>query len=153
LATDEARRQELAARLKNLVIRTPEGSGSPVNVAGKKFVFPANERKLESIALESSSDGRTVTLITKADGNEQRIVCGHGTWEKGRFAWGLPAQPAAASGAWTADNVYTAKLCFYETPFVVTVQLKFGSGDVALTSEANVGFGATKQPELVGKAE
>jgi hypothetical protein len=62
-------------------------------------------------------------------------------------------QPAAASGAWTADESFTAKLCFYETPFVVTVTLKFAGDEVRFNSETNVGFGATKEAQLVGKAE
>ena len=88
------------------------------------------------------------------DGVEQRIVCGRGTWRKGQAAWGsLPVQPAAASGAWTADGTFTAKLCFYETPFTVTVSLKFSGKELQYSSESNVGFGPTKEPQLVGKAE
>ena len=70
-----------------------------------------------------------VTLVTRFNGVEQRIVCGRGVWQKGRAAWGrLREQPVAASGAWTEDDTFTAKLCFYETPFILTVRLKF-SGD------------------------
>ena len=50
---------------------------------------------------------------------------------KGRLAYGgFPEQPVAASGAWTGDDTYTAKVCFYETPFLVTFRLKF-DGDKA----------------------
>ena len=66
-----------------------------------------------------------MTLVARVDGVEQRIVCGRGQWQKGRMAWGpLPQQPVAASGAWTADDTFTAKLCFYETPFIVTVNVE-----------------------------
>jgi CubicO group peptidase (beta-lactamase class C family) len=150
---DEARRK-LEQKLKGLTLRPPEGSASPANVWGKKYVFPANERKLESLALESTGQDGAVTLVAKIGGTERRIHCGRGTWQKGRLGWGrLPEQPAAASGAWTENDTFTAKLCFYETPFVVTVKLKFAGGEVRCTSEANVGFGSTKEPELVGKAE
>jgi len=68
-------------------------------------------------------------------------------------AWGnLPAQAAAAAGAWT-DETFTAKICFVETPFIVTVRLKYSGDELTFNSESNVGFGPTRQPELVGKAQ
>ena len=123
-------------------------------MSGKKYVFPANQRKLEAITLQSDGEGGAVTLIMQFDGVEQRASCGRGAWEKGQLAWGLlPRQPVAASGAWTEDNTFTAKLCFYETPFIITVTLKFSGNELQYSSEANVGFGPTKDPPLVGKVE
>ena len=82
------------------------------------------------------------------------MACGRGSWQKGRLPWGkLPEQPVAASGAWTGDGTFTAKLCFYETPFILTVNLTFSGGEVRCDSELNVGFGPTKEPPLVGKAQ
>ncbi len=154
LAPDEAARKKLEHTLKSLSLRPQEGSGSPAKVSGKKYVFPANERKLEAITLESNGNDGAVTLVARFDGVEQRIVCGHGVWQKGRVAWGqLPEQPVAASGAWTANDTFTAKLCFYETPFIVTIRLKFSGQELQCNSEANVGFGPTKEPQLTGRAE
>src|SRR5262249_50454348 len=141
LAPDEAAARKLAAALKGLALRLPEGKGRPVGLTGKKFAFPSNDQKLQSVALESASDG-SVTLVTRVDGAERRIDCGPGSWKKGRAAWGrLTEQPAAAAGAWTADDTFTARIAFTETPFVVTVRLKFSANEVRLESEANVGFG------------
>jgi CubicO group peptidase (beta-lactamase class C family) len=154
LPADDAAREKLERALKGLSLRTPQGSGSPAKVADKKYVFAANKRKLEAITLESDGKDGAVTLVARFDGVEQRIVCGRGTWQKGRAAWGtFPEQPAAASGAWTEDDTFTAKLCFYETPFTITVSLKFSGAELRFNSESNVGFGATKESELVGKAE
>jgi CubicO group peptidase (beta-lactamase class C family) len=151
LAVDEKAREQLEHRLKNLSLRPQEGTGSPANVSGKKYVFPSNEQKLESIRLEN--DG-AVTLVARFNGVEQRIVCGRGVWQKGRAAWGpIHEQPVAASGAWTGDGTYTAKLCFYETPFMLTVHLAFSGGELHYSAQSNVGFGQTRQPQLVGKAE
>lgn len=153
LAADEGAVKKLAGTLKGLVLRLPEGKGTPAKVAGKKYTFPSNERKLESVTLEADKDG-AVTVVTRVGGAERRIVCGQGTWKKGRAALGrMPEQPAAASGAWTADDTFTAKVCFTETPFVVTMRLKFGGDEVRLESESNVGFGPTKEAALGGKAE
>ena len=122
--------------------------------------MPANSRKLETITLLLDEKDSAVTLVTRQDGIEQRIKCGRGAWSRGRMAWGSLARPgtmyswlAAASGAWTADGTFTTKLCFYETPFLVTIKLKFSSKELQCGAEANVGFGPTKEPQLVGTAD
>ena len=98
-------------------------------------------------------DGATV-LVARVNGSEQRINCARGTWAKGRAAWGrLQEQPAAASGAWTGDDTFTAKLCFTETPFAVTLRLKLSGDEVRCETETNVGFGPTKEAPLMGKAK
>ena len=94
-----------------------------------------------------------VTLVTRFDDVEQRIVCGRGAWQKQRVAWGsLPQQRTAANGAWTADDTFTACICFYEAPFIITVNLMFCGEELHCHSQANVGFGPTKESALVGKA-
>ena len=145
----------LQNKLKGLTVRPAEGSASPsANVFAKRYTFPANDRKLESLALEGPGQDGAVALVAKVAGVERRIACGRGAWQKGRLAWGrLPEQPAAASGAWTEPDTFTAKLCFYETPFIATVKLKFTGSEVHCSSETNVGFGPTKDPELVGNVE
>ncbi len=154
LEPNEAAAMKLQETLKGLKVRTPQGSGSPATVSGKKYVFPSNDRKLEAIALETGDKDGTVTLVARMGGAEQRIVCGRGTWHKGRLAWGqLPQQPAAASAAWTEDDTLTVKLCFYETPFIQTLTLKLSGQQLNLNTEANVGFGRTKPLQLVGTAK
>lgn len=59
----------------------------------------------------------------------------------------------AGSFAWSPDNTCMIKLCAYETPFHTTLTLKFPGDQVTLDSEANVAFGPTKRPKLVGRAE
>lgn len=159
LAADDAARQKLEKTLKGLTLRPQEGNGAPAKFTGKKYLFPANDRKLEAISLDGDGANGSVTLISRLNGVEQRIVCGCGSWQKGRLTWGqlawgqLPEQPVAASGAWTADDTFTAKLCFYETPYVVTIRMKFSDRDVQWNAESNVSFGPTKDPQLTGRVE
>jgi hypothetical protein len=154
LPADGAAARKLEQRLKGLMLRPQEGSGSPANVLGKKYAFPANDRKLEAIALEGNGNNGVVTLVARINGVERRIVCGRGGWKEGRMAWReLPEQPMAASGAWTGEDTFTAKLCFYETPYVVTIRLKFTGQELQYNAEANVSFGPTRDPQLIGKAE
>jgi CubicO group peptidase (beta-lactamase class C family) len=154
LPPDGAAQAKLERALKSLSLRPPLGSGTPAQTSAKRYTFPANDRKLEALTLESNGSNGVTTLSARIDGVERRIDCSRGEWRKARVAWfRLPEQPGAASGAWTADDTFTAKLCFTETPFVVTVRLKFVGGEVRVDSEANVGFGSTRSSPLVGKAE
>jgi CubicO group peptidase (beta-lactamase class C family) len=156
LAADEGAQERLRARLKGLELHPQDGKATAPGVekvTGRKYDFPANPRKLESMALEDGGEGGATTLVARFNGTEQRIVCGRGSWRKDQAGWGmLPAQPMAASGGWTADDTYTARLCFYETPFLFTVRLKFAGEEVRCDIEPNVSFGPVKQPEHVGKA-
>ena len=154
LPADEESRSKLERTLKGLTLRPQEGSAksAKASILGKKFVFPANGRKLEAITLESDDNGET--LVTRIGGVDQRIACGRGEWKKGRLAFATFAeQPAAASGAWTADDTFSVRICFIETPFLLKARLKFSGSEVSLDSESNVGFGSTSQSTLFGKAE
>jgi CubicO group peptidase (beta-lactamase class C family) len=153
LATDDESRKKLELMLSGLTLRPQEGSASPAQAANKTYVFPANEPKLEAITLQSDDKGDAVTLLARFAGIEHKIQCGHGAWKNGRIAYStFHDQPAAVSGAWTADDTFKAKICFYETPFIITVNLKFSGDELLFDSQSNVGFGTTKQPQLVGKA-
>ena len=152
VATDDESRKKLETTLAGLTLRPLQGSGSPAKVANKTYTFPANERKLEAITLQSDDKGENVTLLVKLAGVEQKIECGRNGWKKGRMAYGmLSDQPAAASGAWTADDTFKARICFYETPFIVTLSLKFKGDELLVDSQLNLGFGSTNVPQLVGK--
>jgi len=159
LAADDAARKKLETTLKSLTLRPQEGSGSHAKASGRKYLFPANDRKLEAVSLDGDGANGCTTLVVRLNGVEQRIVCGRGSWQKGRLAWGklawgqLPEQPVAASGAWTANDTFTAKLCFYETPYIITVRLKFSGQELQWNAESNVSFGPTKDPQLTGRPE
>src|SRR6185436_2191634 len=91
---------------------------------GKEFHFPTNKQKLESLKLEPALNGSPTMLVLRVNGVEHRVPCGYGAWQKGRMAYGsLADQPVAASGALVSDG-YTARLCFYETPTYITVNLR-----------------------------
>jgi CubicO group peptidase (beta-lactamase class C family) len=152
LARDEESHTKLEHRLTSLTLRPQEGSASAANVSGKTYAFPANDRKLETIALERRDNDDVI--VARFNGDLQRIPCGRGEWKKGSVALpGYAVQPAAACGAWIADDTYTARICFTETPFILRLDLKFVGDDLLFDSETNVGFGPTKQRQLVGKAE
>ncbi|MBI3414862.1 MAG: serine hydrolase [Verrucomicrobia bacterium] len=156
LPADSLNRKMLETKLAHLTVRTPEGNASSslaARVQGKKFAFPENDQKLESIALTTdASGGLAITL--KSSAAESRFACGHHEWKKGRGAFGTYRdEPVAASAAWTSDDTCVVKLCAYETPFYATLKLRFDGDQVFFDSEQNVGFGSTKRPQLVGQVK
>jgi CubicO group peptidase (beta-lactamase class C family) len=154
LDRDETAQKKLESSLKSLALHTPEGSDVPARFLGKKYVFSSNNQKLEWIKLESDGQNGNVTLVAHLGGTDRHVPLGRGKWQKGRAAWGrLPEQPVASSAAWTGDDTLTARVCFYETPFIYTIRLKYMGDEVRCQAESNVGFGPTKEAALVGKAE
>lgn len=155
LPADTASQQKLTARLASLRLPTPTGaetSATATQVSGQKFAFAANDQKIESLGLETA--GRAVTLVARVNGADYRLSPGYGQWTKGRFGLGsMPDQSAAASGAWTADDTYKAVVRFNETPFAVTLSLRFANGQLVVDSEMNPSRGPAKQPTLTSASK
>ena len=64
---------------------------------------------------------------------------------------------ATSVGATTSpepgDDTLVMKLCLYESPFHLTLRLRFAGDTVTRDADANVGFGGTKRPQLIGRKE
>ena len=155
LRSDRLAQHKLQERLGHLTMRTVDGtvtSPAAERIRGRKFAFPSNERKMESVRLVSGRAGGNTEIIMQIAGAEQRFNCGFHEWKKGRARLGAAMdEPMAVSGAWK-DDTYVAKQCFYETPFYVTWKLRLDGTRLVLDEETNVGFSATKRPQLVGEA-
>jgi CubicO group peptidase (beta-lactamase class C family) len=158
LPEDAALRGRLEAKLASLALATPQGSPTSPEarrISGRTYELPKNDDALEAIGL--AFDKAATTLAVRQAGREYRVPVGRGGWARGD---GLPmgrlrlmseaAQPVAASGAWTSGDTFTAKACFYETPFCNTFTLRFAGDALVLDQQMNVGFGPTKRPTLVG---
>lgn len=162
LPEDAAAAGKLKAKLANLSVRVPSGQATgplAAKVSGKWYEFPENDRGIRAASFDFKSGSPVLALRTSA--GETRTPIGSGNWVKSRggFANGMdqflsvPAQPAiAASGAWTADDVFTVKLVAQQTPFYSTLSFRFDGDRLLLDTEHNVAFGATKLPQLVGQA-
>jgi hypothetical protein len=156
LPANDSVRNQLQKRLAGLTLPAQAGSSfSEIGsgISGNRYFFPPNEQKIEAIGLEAGNGSTLPALILQCNGSEQRLSCGNGTWIKSHLAYGTQAdQPVAVSGAWAENRVFKAKLCFYETPFVVSATLKFSGDDLTYDSEYNVSFGPAKKPQLIGHA-
>jgi hypothetical protein len=98
-------------------------------------------------------------LIVRTASGETRMPFAMGAWAKSRGGYtngldqllSVPARPLlAASGAWTAPDVFTVKLVAYETPFYSTLKFQFDGDRLVFDAEHNVAFGQAKLPQLIG---
>lgn len=162
LPEDSAARRKLEAKLAGLTVRLPSGHPTAplaAKVSARWYEFPANDRGIQAVALDFNSG--SPALVVRTASGETRTPIGIGSWTKSRsgFANGIdrflsvPASPVvAASGAWTADDVFTIKLALYETPFYSMLGFRFDGDRLLLDAEHNVAFGPTKLPQMVGRA-
>jgi hypothetical protein len=152
LAADADAHGRLQAKLAGLGL--PTVAGKPTTPAARQvsaamYALPKNDDGLEAVGLDTR--GETV-LVMRRDGREQRLPVGIGSWRRGgTIPVGGVEQPAAATGAWTSDDTFTAKVCLYETPYCATYGLWFSGRALVFDQEMNVAFGATKRPQLVGR--
>src|SRR5439155_4030125 len=81
--TSSSAAQQLKDKLAHLQIRTPEGPAtSPLasKILNRKFTFPANDQRIETVALSLSDSGKTLTLTTRMNGKEVTSPCGYHEW-------------------------------------------------------------------------
>jgi CubicO group peptidase (beta-lactamase class C family) len=154
LPADEVAHHKLQSTLKALSVKPQQGEAKPLaSVFNKPFTFPVNEYKLEAITLIKNDNVEDTLAVIKMDGTERRILCGKNAWRDGRASWRVfNDKPVAVSAAWTADDTFAIKSCFYESPHILTLTLKFSGEQLTLTPEWNVTFGPTKGAVLTGKA-
>jgi len=155
-------RRKLEAKLAGLMVKLPSGQPTmPLasKVSGKWFSFPKNDRDIEAVSFDFNSPGPILNVRTT--GGEIRTPIGIGSWRKtpNGFANGLdkfltvPEQPLlAASGAWSANDVFNVKLLLYQTPFYSALTFKFDGDRLLFDAEHNVSFGPRSLPQLVGQA-
>ena len=153
--------RKLRARLETLAIRKPKGAGSSTTLArvvGKTYAFPSNEKKVESVRIEAGAHPDELAIITRVDGQDQRIELAGPDWKKQRTstvlgernalaagAWG--ERNVAAAGAWTLEDTYHARVVLYETPYILDLDLRFAGDELFYDSKINV---RAKDPQLVG---
>lgn len=145
--------QEKMGSLSLPVVQGLATSSLAADVSGQVYVCENDDSEIQSVAFRFKEGACEITL-KDAEG-EHSFGCGYQTWVRGETAFdsedGLP-QVIAAAGAWTTQDTYTVKICFYETPFCSVVTIRFDGDQVLLHYEVNVGFGGVKQIDWVGKS-
>ena len=158
LSANAATQKMLTEKLAGLSVRPAQGGeSSPLTakLSGRKFVFPENTQKLETLTFKSDGNKETVVSIQARD-TAYSFPAGYREWQRGPAMGGdytFTNNPAAATAAWTSEDTLVVKQCLTETPYYVTHQFRFVGDQVFYDLQRNVGFGATKQPQLIGRAE
>jgi hypothetical protein len=156
LAADAAAQQKLTAKLTGLSLPMPaikSKASMAQNVAGRRYVFPANPQNTEVVTFHPAVAGQDQGITIRINGFEQTLSAGNGKWVKGEWRTATETEAVALSGAWTADHIYTLKVVRYRTPFNTTYTLRFAGDELLLDAEQNAGFGDRKSTQLIGKAE
>ena len=164
LADDPTAHAALNARLAGLRLPTPHGrpsSAGAAGITGKTFAFAPNDDHIEGIRFDFGADEAVLTI--QNDRGEQVIPCGYNRWQRGEAdlerAASLHAAAShrsspwklAASGAWTDEQTYTARLWWYETPFARTITCRFAGEGLTLEQRINVGFQPPTPTRLEGQ--
>lgn len=157
LAADRKAASALAARLGALSVPRVQGaaaSPTAARVSGRKYVFPANEQRVESVTLRPRGGAGDGTLLTLAiDGHEFSLDCRPGEWTRGQAFFGhLGITPAAASGAWADPATFVCRYCLVESTSSVTVRLQFTDNEVVCSLTPAAAFAAAKTVPLTGRA-
>lgn len=162
LPEDPATQARLKEKLSSLAVKTVTGKAdSPLaeSVSGKWYDLAENDLGVAAVSIDFS--GLQPVLQMQTAQGDGRIEIGFETWQKGHtfFTNGIGRAllqaadfAVGASGAWTADDTYTVKLVYYETPFYTTMNFRFDGDALTIDSEHNVAFGPTKRPTLTGRA-
>jgi CubicO group peptidase (beta-lactamase class C family) len=156
LPADEISANKLARTLKGLKLAPPKGeatSPQASRLSGKTYSFERNYETLHSLSFDFEANRITYQLT---GGGKRRgkhtLAFGRGAWVEGVSVIGGPVpQRVAASGVWKAEDTFELTLCFYETPFVATITCRFKGKKLFYDFKANVAFGPTERPQLVGK--
>jgi len=156
LPSDAATQARLKSVLGALKLKTVEGAqSSPMasRVVGRRYAIAANDHQLESLTvMKSGPEGATLNL--RFHGVDRTVVCGAGRWVKGRLEFGqFPERIVGASSAWVQEDTLVAKLCFPETPYTLSLKMKFSGNDLVLDPEFNVSIFPTHLARWTGKAE
>jgi hypothetical protein len=165
LPEDATAQTALANKLASLQLPTPQGqplSTTAARVSGQHFAMTENRLGIKEITFDC---GRSETLITiRNDQGDQHIACGHEHWMLGAASLGPidnsshyaalrnpGAWKVGASGAWTDESTYSAKLWWYETPHAWTLIYRFEGDRPTLAQQTNFTMGPSESVLLQGR--
>ncbi len=133
--------EKLRTSLASLEVNTIEGksrSDLATKVNGKVFSLDSNDLGIESLSFDFADDSSRLTM--QLPEGESAIEIGSSEWKRSQTTFTndnrrlsyLAEHAIAASGAWTADDVYSIKLVYFETPFYTTMNFQFDGEKVFL---------------------
>jgi hypothetical protein len=117
----------LSEKLATLSLPLPNGRSSSPRAnqwSGKTYQLDTNHLKLESVAI-TFNDKDSMLLLSDERG-EHPICVGNGAWVKDMTDLrGHDNEPIAAAGAWTAEDTYEVRLCYYHSFFCPLFRFRY----------------------------
>jgi hypothetical protein len=149
-AEERASQHRLTEKVSSLRLPPVHGRAtSPISaqVSSRTYLIDPNNLKIETIALNFTASGCTVSLKTAV--GEETIPCGFGVWQQGQTTLFndsclFDPKPIVASGAWTAEESFTMVVRLYETPFFHTLVYHFIGDEMLVETWVNVSLESTK---------
>jgi CubicO group peptidase (beta-lactamase class C family) len=150
----------LRDRLAGLALPKPGGattSPRAADVSGRRYATPQNSLGMTGLTFDFAGPS-PVLSIEDADGTHAITVGLGGSWVRQRTGYrkhindlfDTPEQGLAATGAWSADDTFVARLTFDETPYTMTTTFRFQGEQVRVNTAYNVRWGTPSEPEVIG---
>ncbi len=151
---------ELRTALAGLELPHPVGTAFSVvagRVSGQRYTLEANDLGLEAVTLSFGTGRAGAALLTlNFAGVDFALECGSGEWIESRLpflAKGIimtsqtPTHPVALAGAWVDALTFLATIHYPETPFALTLSMRFATegpaeGSVVVRLSQSVSFGS-----------
>ncbi|GHO77475.1 hypothetical protein KSD_52460 [Ktedonobacter sp. SOSP1-85] len=153
LPTDPQAYGGLYNKLEVLSLPLPKGQPSSPKAEqwwGKTYKLESNDLKMESVAIKFGDERGT--LIVSDERGEHPMQVGYATWLKGTTDMrGHGDEPVAACGAWTAEDTYEVRICYYEGVFCPVFRFHYTSGELQLEVEPNASWGSTTVTTITGR--
>jgi CubicO group peptidase (beta-lactamase class C family) len=153
LTADPQAYGELRDKLAALSLPMPEGQPSSPRAeqwSGKTYKLESNELKLDSAAITFGNERSMLTV--RDERGEHTMWVGYGTWLKGATGVrGRGDELVAACGAWTAEDAYEVRICYYEGELCSVLRFCYTSAELHLDVEPNVSWGPAKVTSITGR--
>lgn len=152
MVASDSSAEELRRKLTSLSLPLVQGKSSSPQAsqwAGKTYKLEDNALGLQSIALNFAEE--ISTLIACNERGRHEVQIGYDAWLRGTTELRRPvAEPVAACGAWTANDTYEVRVCYYESEVGQVLRFRFADDELHLQIEPNVSWESTKVTMIMG---
>lgn len=141
LPADPKASKELQDKLSSLRLPLPAGVTTSPNAkrwSGVPYQLEQNELQLTHVMFEFGDIGSKLTL--QDVGDKRVIQVGYNTWLEGTTSTRGEEEPIAACGAWTGENMYEVRICYYKSEFCPIFRFHFLGNKLRFELEPNVSW-------------
>jgi CubicO group peptidase (beta-lactamase class C family) len=130
--------------------RAEEWSGKTYDLEKTDLNLERNNLGLDRVAITFGRD--CDTLVVGNTSGDHPLEIGHATWRKGTSGvLGNGAEPVAAAGAWTADDIFEMRICSCEGVFCPVIRFRFADDTLRLDMEPNASWGPATTATISGR--